>query len=45
MLKVGIVGTGGISQSHLTGWAAVPEAKLVAACDIRAEQVDPVGEK
>ena len=45
MLKVGIVGTGGISTSHLNGWANIPEAELTAACDIRPEQVDPVGEK
>lgn len=45
MLKVGIAGTGGISSAHLKGWENIPEARLVAACDIRPEKVDPVGEK
>ena len=45
MLKVGIVGTGGISSAHLKGWENIPEARIVAACDIRPEKVDPVGEK
>ena len=44
MLKVGIVGTGGISRSHIPAWMSMPETELVAACDIRPEMVDPVGE-
>lgn len=45
MLKVAIVGCGGISQSHLNSWEKIPEAKLVAACDIREEKLNPVVEK
>ena len=35
-LKVGIIGAGGIARgAHLTpGWLAVPDAKVVAVCDI-----------
>ena len=42
MLKLAIVGTGGISHAHLMAWAHVPEVQLVAACDIRPEKVDPI---
>ena len=40
MLKVGILGVGVISRSHINGWNAVREAKIVAMCDIRPEQMD-----
>lgn len=45
MLKVAIVGCGGISKSHLNSWEQIPEATLVAACDIREEKLQPVVEK
>ena len=38
MLKVAIVGCGGISRSHLNSWKQIPEAKIVGACDVRAEK-------
>ena len=34
MLKVAIVGCGGISRSHLNSWKQIPEAKIVGACDV-----------
>ena len=37
MLKIGMVGTGGISQSHREAWANIPEARIVAVCDVRPE--------
>lgn len=40
MLKVGILGVGVISRSHINGWAAIEEAKITAMCDIRPEQMD-----
>ncbi len=40
MLKVGMVGMGGISTSHVRGWAQIPEAKVVAVCDIREEKAE-----
>ena len=39
-LKVGIIGTGGISQSHTEGYMAIPElCEVVACCDIDEEKV------
>ena len=42
MLKVGMVGMGGISRSHTTSWAQIPEVKVVAVCDIRAEYAEKI---
>ena len=39
MLKVGLVGVGGISRSHIAGWEAQKDAELVAICDIRPERL------
>jgi predicted dehydrogenase len=33
-LKVGIIGMGGIANSHAGGWAAAPNAELVAGSDV-----------
>ena len=44
-LKVGIIGVGGISGSHLPGWAASPDAELVAGSDIDAGVLAAWGEK
>ncbi len=39
-LKVGIIGTGGISQSHTEGYKALPElCEVVACCDLDEEKV------
>ena len=40
MLKVGVVGVGGISGAHIAAWDKVENAELVALCDIRPEQMD-----
>lgn len=45
MLKVGMVGMGGISKAHIGGWAQIPEAKVVAVCDVRHENADAAAEK
>lgn len=34
MLKVGVIGVGGIARTHMPGWAASPQAEVVAGCDI-----------
>lgn len=40
MLKVGILGVGGISSAHISGWKQLENAKLVAMCDIRPERME-----
>ena len=40
MLKVGLVGVGGISGAHIPAWNAMAEVELVAVCDIRPERMD-----
>jgi predicted dehydrogenase len=34
MLKVGVIGVGGIARIHMPGWAASEHAEVVAGCDI-----------
>lgn len=33
-LRVGFAGAGAISQYHLTGWSEMPDAQVVAICDV-----------
>ena len=40
MLKVGLVGVGGISSSHISAWLDMKDAQLTALCDIRPEQME-----
>ena len=39
MLKVGLVGVGGISGAHIPCWEQMEDTELVALCDIRPEQM------
>ena len=39
MLKVGLVGVGGISGAHIPGWLALDDVELVSLCDVRPEQM------
>ncbi len=39
-LRVGIIGCGQIAQHHMKTWAKIPEAKMVAACDIIEERAN-----
>lgn len=39
MLNVGILGLGGISQAHVSGWLNTKDARVVAVCDIRPQQL------
>ena len=39
MLKVGIVGVGGISGAHIPAWEALTDTELVALCDVRPERM------
>lgn len=45
MLKIGLVGVGGISGSHIPAWDAMEDAQLTAICDIRAERMEPYPDK
>ena len=40
MLKVGLVGVGGISGAHIPAWLGLEDVELVALCDIRPEQME-----
>lgn len=40
MLKVGVLGVGGISGAHIPTWLEMNETELVAMCDIRPEQME-----
>jgi predicted dehydrogenase len=40
MLKVGLVGCGGISGVHVPGWQALEDCEIVAICDVRQEMMD-----
>ena len=35
MLKVGLIGVGGISGAHIPCWEQMEDVELVALCDIR----------
>ncbi len=39
MLKVGLIGVGGISAAHFSAWESIPEAEIVAICDVRTERL------
>lgn len=43
ILKVGVVGVGGIARSHMPGWAASEDAEVVAGSDISAEALERWG--
>lgn len=40
MIKVAMLGMGGISASHRAAWKQIPEARVVACCDVRPEKAD-----
>ena len=44
-IKVGIIGTGSISHSHIQGYLNNPNVELYALCDLNEERVKAVGEK
>lgn len=45
MLKISLVGVGGISGAHIPAWDAMEDAELVAICDIRPERMEPYPDK
>ncbi len=45
MLRVGLVGVGGISRSHIPAWDKMEDVELVALCDIRPERMTEYTDK
>ena len=45
MLKIGLVGVGGISGAHIPAWDAMEDVELVALCDVRSERMEPYPDK
>ncbi len=45
MLKIGLVGVGGISHSHISAWENMEDAELIAMCDIRPERMEKFPDK
>ena len=45
MLKIGLVGVGGISGAHIPAWEEMADAELVALCDIRPERMEKYPDK
>lgn len=45
MLKIALVGVGGISGAHIPAWEKREDAELVALCDIRPEQMEKYPDK
>ncbi len=43
ILKVGVVGVGGIAKTHMPGWVASEHAEVVAGSDISAEALENWG--
>ena len=40
MLKIAVVGIGGISGAHIPAWISMKEVELVALCDVRLSQLE-----
>lgn len=45
MLKVGLVGVGGISGAHIPAWEEMEDVELVALCDVRSERMESYPDK
>ena len=44
-LKIAVIGTGNISESHINGYLKNPNVELYAFCDIRENRLKEMGEK
>ncbi len=45
MLRVGVIGVGGIARTHMPGWEASPHAQVVAGADVVEAPLHEWGEK
>lgn len=43
--RIGIIGCGGICQTHMDAYAQIPQAEIVACCDILPERLERMKEK
>ena len=43
-MKIGLIGRGNISTVHESAYARIPDAELVAVCDVREERLAGLGE-
>ena len=41
-IKVGIIGTGGISEGHITSYLQMPDVEIIAACDLIPTKAESV---
>ena len=39
MIKIAIIGTGGMANMHAAAFAKIPGCLVVAACDVKADRV------
>jgi predicted dehydrogenase len=44
-VRIGLIGTGGIGQAHLRRLLQIPEARIVALCDIVEDRVRSVADR
>jgi D-apiose dehydrogenase len=44
-LKGALIGCGFVSQHHIEAWTRIPEAKLVALCDLDRDRLDSAGSR
>ncbi|HEY0074965.1 MAG TPA: Gfo/Idh/MocA family oxidoreductase [Abditibacteriaceae bacterium] len=44
VVRIGLIGTGGIGQAHIQSLQQIPEAQIVALCDIDEQRVRAVAE-
>ena len=44
-VRIGIIGTGQIAKYHLQQYAKIPEAEIVAVCDIREDEMQSVSQQ
>jgi predicted dehydrogenase len=43
-VRIGVIGTGQIGKRHVQRYSEIPEAELVALCDIRGDEVARVAQ-
>ncbi len=44
-IRIAVIGNGIIGEHHLNGYASIPEAEVVAICDINETRLNEIGDK